>query len=158
MKCNKLSVKKKDLTKIAAVFTCTTIVSSTLSGCVKEYGVLKGTELYDTSVVTFADGNKDVAHVIGYCNFSCDNYDYVSLVNGTIYCGLDCEHGRTTTQTVHHYDIVKEEPITFYLTAEELEKAGKGDLSSEDTASIITRIVTSKEDTKTLELTKKDNN
>ena len=118
-------------------------------------GLLKGTILENTNVVTFEDGTKDVVKKLVYCRDGCtrEHKIYISIVSNEHFTSSECKSKHTnyylfSNPELNKYSIINYESITKYLTNEEIVKASKDKLTKEDIANILNRIFT-KEESKT---------
>ena len=138
-------INKKDISKIVSYILAGSIAASTLTGCEsKRDPILKGTILESTSVVTFEDGTKDIVLVDCYCTYDVYNH-YYSVISGEYFCSNKCETPELSGST-HQYEIINEEDIVCYLTALDVTKAMRGELSEDDIVDIVNRVLDSTED------------
>ena len=115
-------------------------IIASLTGFGKTESVLTDSLLYQASVVTFDNGSKEVARSYEHCNQSSFNH-YVNIITGEIFSDKVCFWETINGQTNHKYNIVSEEPISKYLSKEEISKANNKELTEEDILEIVTRII-----------------
>ena len=128
MKIKNFKINQKAISKLAACVLVGSITATTLTGCgtsVDRNTVLKGTFLDNACVVTFDNGNKDIAVSAGSCFTSQYNH-YYSIISGEYYADDKCEKNKIEGNVMNHYKITSVENITSYLTTEELSKAIQG--------------------------------
>ena len=140
-KKNKISkFRNTKLYKGIVVGVSTLTLLSALTAC-KSTDPLDNTSLNDARVITFEDGNKDVAKYISGCD-SDDNYGhYRSLVTDEFYTSNNCNESFARIRK-YHYNIVKDQNIIQYMTTDEIRKAMNNELTDEEANEIILRIQT----------------
>ena len=138
MQIKNLNIFRKGVSKLAALGLVVVLGAGMLTGCSND-NLLKDTILEKSVVVTFADGSKEIAVAKEYCGES-EYCHYRSVTSGAYFCDEACDDG-SITHITHHYEIVSEEVIIHYLTADEITKAANGELTEADVAAIINRVV-----------------
>ena len=145
MKIKNFKINQKAASKLAACVLVGTLAATTLTGCGatvnNKTNLLKGTALDGTTVITFADGSKDIAVAVENCTQSQDYKHYRSIISGIYYAPKNCNFDYQLNDVLHHFEIVNAENIVNYLTEDELDKAIKGGLDTDDIAVIITRAI-----------------
>lgn len=118
-----------------------TIFAVGLTGCSKQKeSLLNGTVLEDSRVITFEDGHVDIAIMDKRCMEDDEVHHYRSIITDELFGSKSCKN-----VFIYHYDISSNESIVSYLTEDDLTKAMKKELTDEDIANIIKRIVSSDE-------------
>ena len=148
MKEKNIKINHKTLVKLATLAAFGTVSFGSLAGCVQNNNVpqntqkssaLENTLLNDTYVITFENGTKDIAKSDVLYNFSgivpLDKYLYTSVISGNKYTKSGVE-----TSKYEEMPIATVEPISAYLTSEDLVKAMDDTLSNDDVITIINRI------------------
>lgn len=122
---------------VVALALVGTMATTMLTGCSnKKTAVLEGTHLESTKVITFSDNSKDIAVGIGVCGktaCSKSHMNYRSIITNETF--TECPVSPVPR------DIIYTETIMSYLTEEEIAKSLKGQLTEDDVANIISRIV-----------------
>lgn len=113
---------------------------SALTAC-KSTDPLDNTKLENARVITFEDGNKDVATYIGDCENDNKYGHYRSLVTDEFYVNNNCNESFARIGE-YHYNIVNDENIGKYMTTDEIRKAMNDKLTDEEANEIILRIQT----------------
>jgi len=96
--------------------------------------------LEDSRVITFEDGHVDIAIMDKRCMEDDEVHHYRSIITDEFFGSKSCKN-----VFIYHYDISSNESIVSYLTEDDLTKAMKKELTDEDIANIIKRIVSSDE-------------
>ena len=140
----KLKLDRKGSQKIVALALATTIATTTLSGCSleKRQNILKGTILENSRVITFEDGHIDIATKVP-SGEDLGHIHYKSIITNEKFTSTEC-----TWNGDYKYDILSDESIVAYLTAEEIANATADGLTNEDIKNIILRIFSEHEETK----------
>lgn len=146
MKVKNLKIESSSAIKYTAFALAGSIVF-TMAGC--SNSTLSKSLLYNTSVITFEDGTKDIASKSEECRYNKHNniYHFESLISGEYYSNMLClddkyylSSGSSTSYKLNHYDIVNVESISNYLTKDELKKANEGSLNKDDIIEVFVRI------------------
>ncbi|MBO4246187.1 MAG: hypothetical protein J5892_05585 [Bacilli bacterium] len=146
MKEKNIKINHKALVKLATFAAVGTVSFGSLAGCVQNNNVqqntqkssaLENTLLNDTYVITFENGTKDIAKsdVLYSGLVPLDKYVYTSVISGNEYTKSGVEAG-----SYQEMPIATVEPISAYLTADDLVKAMNDTLSNDDVIAIINRI------------------
>ncbi len=144
MKFENLKLNQKLSSKLLSFALASTIATSVLAGCdnttsnsnSSSNNILSSTVLERSCVVTFDNGAKDIVVVDSSCYWN-KYYHYRSVISGEYYGATGCY------DNFHCYNIIDSEPISSYLTYEDLTKALQGGLTDEDIIDIINRIMES---------------
>ena len=141
MKEKNIKINNKALVKLATFAVVGTVTVGSLVGCAQNTqtnSALKNTLLNDTYVITFENGTKDIAKsdvLYTYGGVALDEYLYTSVISGNKYTKSGVE-----ANTIQEMPITNVEPISTYLTAEDIAKAMDDTLSNDDIITIINRI------------------
>lgn len=128
-------------------FVLTGTIMATMVACGKEEkdNVLDGTILEDTIVATTTDGNSYLvkplsdAYILSKCK---NNYHYEDVISGNYYHLMDGDDNKCSVVTCINVDFETMEPISLYLTKEELLK---DDFTEKEIVDIIDRAVISQQ-------------
>lgn len=122
-------------------------IMATMTACGKEEkdNVLDGTILENTIVATTDDGNVYLVEetinnkTVNECK---DSFHYKDVISGNYYHLMEDENDKCPLGSYINVDFETMEPISLYLTKEELLK---GDFTKEEIVDIINRVVISRQ-------------
>lgn len=143
MKIKNFKINQNTASKLATYVLAGTLAVTTLTGCEANSdrnNFLEGTILENSCVITFEDGSKDIAVAVSTCEDKAYNH-YYSITSGEYFGSRGCTKEKIDGTVVHHYGITNEENITSYLTSDELAKAIKGKLDTNNIIDIISRTI-----------------
>lgn len=144
MKEKNIKINHKALVKLATFAAVGTVTIGSLTGCQgKNRSILHDTPLNNSYVITFENGTKDIALAKGISGSS-SYFVYESIISENRYTKIYDKSERTplchTAGGEQEMPIVSVEPISVYLTSEDIQKGINNTLSNEDIIAIIERI------------------
>jgi len=146
-----MKLMKEASKKFVAVALASTMALSMLCGCSSKNEKKYDTSLNGTIILTFKDNQRDIVDFKGYCtNAACDNKVYQSLVTDEYIIDDSCNekyyYPNLTKYILNHRDIISADSILSYLTADEMVKMFKDELTEEDVTIITKRILSNEEE------------